>query len=989
MPVSHKPSTLFSRAFIWIPLLSFTLVTLLIGAVGYTIFAQYKRSIEQQEIIDLGAIADLKVAQISAWRNSQVRGAESFMRGAIIPEIFERWLREGAKLNKDRQKILNALAGMRQTQGYQDTLVFDRQGMSRIATKEGYKPDAEEIQLALEAMRDRKILFRDIHWHGGNLDKRLEFHYFAPLMVTDEKGSRVVGAIMLVVAPDLYLFPMIQSWPTSSPSAETLLVRRDGDDVLFLNTLRHKKVAPLSLRIPIATPNLPPAIWFRGGRELGRGIDYRGVPVVSVIREIPATPWIMVAKIDRDELLAPVNALQRWVLFLSLLFIADAGFLILAWRREYHARKQSLRTKQEYKAIIQTARDGFLVVDARGGRLLDVNEAYSRMTGYSTEELLNMRIADIEAMESPEQVDRHNKNIQDAGGDLFETRHRCKDGRIIDVEVSVQCLDLHGGVSIAFIRDITERKATEQKILRLNRLYLGLSRANEAIAHIHDRNALLQEICHIAVEYGRFRLAWIGLINHETQDVEIVASSGEALAYLENLDILSVDADKPGGCGPTGASIREHKIYICNDFSSHPLTLPWRERARNHGLYASATCPLIHEGRAIGAFVLYAGEKNYFDQEMTTLLTDLSTDIFLALENIAREEKRAQAEQVILEGRKFLHQVIDADPNCIFVKDADGRLLLANLAFATKVGKISQELVGIKTATLLPNREQYELNLEMDRKAIETRRKVQYIIPLEMDGDERWMQIIKVPMEQRDGTVHILGIMMDITDSKLAEEELTEAYRELEKVTTHLEVVREEEQKRIARELHDEMGSVLAALHINVSLLAQEIPAEMEHLQTYADALAKLVASGIQAMRNTVASLRPCLLEEVGLKLALEQCVQNFRLNAGIECELRLPEEEITLDETRSTAIFRIVQESLSNVAKYAGASKVNITLSDWDESLVLTVKDNGKGFDPTIRKAKSFGLIGIRERAALVGGVADISSAPGKGTVVQVNFPL
>jgi signal transduction histidine kinase len=227
-----------------------------------------------------------------------------------------------------------------------------------------------------------------------------------------------------------------------------------------------------------------------------------------------------------------------------------------------------------------------------------------------------------------------------------------------------------------------------------------------------------------------------------------------------------------------------------------------------------------------------------------------------------------------------------------------------------------------------------------------------------------------------------------VTERKLAEEKLSESYKMLEKLSTHLEVVREDEQKRIARELHDEMGGVLTALNIYVGMLATQIPAEMTHLLAEVTTMEKLVTSGIQAMRHIVAELRPCMLDEVGLFRALEHYVEDFQKNTGIECNLRLPEEDSAIQGNRATAIFRIVQESLTNVAKHAQANKVIIVLSDWGESLVLTVKDNGKGFDPDNRKTNSFGLMGIRERASLFGGKAIISSAAGKGTTVRINLP-
>jgi len=239
-----------------------------------------------------------------------------------------------------------------------------------------------------------------------------------------------------------------------------------------------------------------------------------------------------------------------------------------------------------------------------------------------------------------------------------------------------------------------------------------------------------------------------------------------------------------------------------------------------------------------------------------------------------------------------------------------------------------------------------------------------------------------------DGNTLIYASARDITERKLAEERLNESYKELENLATRLEVVREVEQKRIARELHDEMGSVLAALNIKVSLLVAQVPPEMTDIKAELDILKQLVAAGIQSMRKTVSELRPTLLDEMGLRSAIERNVQEFEKNTGIECELRLPEEELALDENQSTTIFRIFQEALTNVAKHAQASKVSIVLSEWEKSLVLTIRDDGIGFDPNTRKPKSYGLLGIRERAVLASGKAQIISAAGKGTTVRLSLP-
>ncbi|MDD5331052.1 MAG: response regulator [Sulfuricella sp.] len=406
------------------------------------------------------------------------------------------------------------------------------------------------------------------------------------------------------------------------------------------------------------------------------------------------------------------------------------------------------------------------------------------------------------------------------------------------------------------------------------------------------------------------------------------------------------------------------------------------------GLHAADGLPLIVlTGRDDAGFALQtleAGAQDY--------LVKGRFDTDGLVRAIRYAISRGRLEQRLAETGMHLLALINAMPDVICFKDEEGRWLEAN-DFALKLFRLEGvDYRGKKGSELASQHDFYRetfLACEAGDEAAwqAGASQVEQAIP-RPDAPPLIFDIVRMPLFHEDGRRKGLVVVgRDITTRKQAEEKLRVSNQELQRLATHLEVVREEEQKRIARELHDEMGGVLAALNINVSLLAADIPAEMPQLLADVDSLEKLVADGIRTMRQTVAALRPSLLDEVGLKIAIEKYVQEFRQNTSIECELRLPEEEPVLGATQAAAIFRIIQEALTNVVKHAAASKVNITLSEWDGMLMLTVRDNGKGFDPAIRKAKSFGLIGIQERAAMVGGKAEISSAPGKGTTVRVSL--
>src|ERR1035437_10112165 len=204
------------------------------------------------------------------------------------------------------------------------------------------------------------------------------------------------------------------------------------------------------------------------------------------------------------------------------------------------------------------------------------------------------------------------------------------------------------------------------------------------------------------------------------------------------------------------------------------------------------------------------------------------------------------------------------------------------------------------------------------------------------------------------------------------------------------ERVREDERMHLKRELHDELGQYLLALRLGVSVVDLQFGANNAPLREKTQRLIGIVDSAIKVVRNVVTSLRPAALD-LGIVAALEWLVDEYDHFGGTDmrCELHVCEEDIELDDVRATAIFRIVQSSLTNIVRHAHASKVDITLERKDAKYLLEVRDNGRGCDPGISKDKSLGLVGIRERALALGGEVDIPSAPGQGTSIRVSIPI
>jgi signal transduction histidine kinase len=247
-----------------------------------------------------------------------------------------------------------------------------------------------------------------------------------------------------------------------------------------------------------------------------------------------------------------------------------------------------------------------------------------------------------------------------------------------------------------------------------------------------------------------------------------------------------------------------------------------------------------------------------------------------------------------------------------------------------------------------------------------------------------------MPIEDdQGGRIGWVSVVRDITERKQVEEELRHSSEQLRSLTTRLQTVREEERGRIAREIHDELGQVLTGLKMDLSWLAGRLLKNQKPLLKKTKSMSELVDATIQTVRKISSELRPGILDDLGLSAAIEWQAQEFENRTGIKCRFISSREDFRLDKERSTAVFRLFQETLTNVARHAEATRVDIELEERAGHLILKVHDNGKGITRRqISHSKSLGLLGMRERALLFEGEVEIKGIRGKGTTVTVQIP-
>jgi PAS domain S-box-containing protein len=256
---------------------------------------------------------------------------------------------------------------------------------------------------------------------------------------------------------------------------------------------------------------------------------------------------------------------------------------------------------------------------------------------------------------------------------------------------------------------------------------------------------------------------------------------------------------------------------------------------------------------------------------------------------------------------------------------------------------------------------------------------------------DRFIEIKTIPrFDANKQIVGAINLIRDITEWKHAEEAIKRSEEELRNLTAYLHKVTEIERTNIAREIHDELGSSLTVLKMDLAWLKMKLPEDSGQLAERMHEMAKLIDKTIKTMKRISTDLRPGLLDDLGLAAAIEWQAQEFQKRTGIQSETDIVPKNITFDKDRNTAIFRIFQETLTNIARHAQATKVNIALTERDGEIELQVHDNGRGItEDELGNPKSFGLIGMRERVKIFGGNIIITGVHGKGTLVTVRIPL
>lgn len=698
--------------------------------------------------------------------------------------------------------------------------------------------------------------------------------------------------------------------------------------------------AAVHLRLPVVSADISVDPLWEDSRDFMRGHGFYAswsTPIFNADREVLGTINILYDQVHHPQ---PYE----------MEFVNVAAHLASIAIERSKAEERLRKSEARFRALIEKSADGIALTDENGIFLYASQSAY-RILGYSPDEIIGKT---AEQRIHPEDWQRlsetaHGLSGRQGSSDTVRYRVRHKNGTWLWVEATLTNLFDEPSVRALVVNfsDITQSKLADDKLRVSEERYRSLVAALDEGIFLIDKHGVLlaanstaEKILGMTVQEIKKRTLfdpnW-DAVHEDESSFEV--SDYPAVVTLRTGKALSnivMGVRKPDGKQVTWISVN--------------------------------TQPLMREGESSP----YAVVSSFSD---------------------ITEQLRAQAE--LRKSEEHYRLLFEHSFAGIARLTTGGDMVECNEALAQMLGCNSpEELIATNQSKFyfdLADRQQL-----LDR-LIEQGSLHNYEVRMRrLDGSAVWTLVNASLLQSRDGGEPVLeGVILDITERKLTEQKLEQLYEQSRALSARIETVREEERAHIAREIHDNLGQMMTGLKLDFSWLEKKISRVKDEklhqeVKPKFDEIAKLLEETIQTVRNIASDLRPGVLDTLGLREAIEWQVREFKLRTGVKCSVKLCQEPKDLPPQQATALFRILQELLTNITRHAKATSVRIEMTKTSEELRLSVSDDGIGItEEQIRNPKSLGLLGMRERAMILGGNLTISGHEGHGTIAKVQMPI
>ncbi len=675
------------------------------------------------------------------------------------------------------------------------------------------------------------------------------------------------------------------------------------------------------------------------------------------------------------------------------------GIFILSY--DITQRKKERIELEKYKILSDFARDIILFFETKTGRLIDVNSSALNHYGYSKEEMLKLNLKDIR--HSPDMGPSIKEIRENVGKSfLFETIHKRKDGSIFDVEVSIniQLLD-DNPVIIEIIRDVTERKMNQKRILQLNRIYAVLSDINQAIVRIHDKDQLFKKSCSIAVEKGLFNTACIGFYDETTSIIKIEVVEGEHLSSFKGLRFHSDDL-KLNGKNTTQLILNGEPLII-NDIEKMPSKSLIKLNLSKLNINSFAILPIIVFGKLTGFFLLFSESKEVFNDEELGLIKELAMDISFALSYIEQEKKRKEYEKAVEKSEAKFRSYIENSPDIITMANLDGAIISINNAGITKFGYSEEEILH-KKFTLLLHQDSLQFGIEsFEKLCLEGEASGEARCRCK-DGSDFFALFNAMKLEDKT----LIAYLKDITFKKNYELELVRAKEHAEE----LNKIKSSFLANMSHELRTPMNGILG--------FSELIP-ELKNLDEIREVGSIIHQSGSRLMNtlNLILDLSRIEAGETKLNFELTDLAKELRDIVKLFSATAKQKGLFLKLNTKFKSLFTLIDKNvfesiinnlINNAIKYTEKGGINIYLdtrdTDGEKEIIIEINDTGIGINNHDQElifqefrqvseglnrhyeGTGLGLTLTRKYLRLLNGKIKLTSSPGKGSTFRINLP-
>lgn len=928
--------------------------------VGFIYFVSKKKSLLTEKQLELSSISYLKISQITQWRMERINDGRFLGENTLLMQNFSEYIKnpQNSGLRKD---ILQSLKSLAENYDYKNALLIENNGKV-VLTFPGKDTLVGNFLKPLlpDIIKKRNIVLTDLH--KADLVSFVHLDLVIPLYNRSRSDSEVFGLLALRIDPQRVLYPLLKSWPTLSKSGETLLFRKEGDEIVYLNELRHIKNEVLTFKKNLSSEKLPAALAVQGMTGVLDGIDYRNVQVVAAMNKIPGTSWYMVAKVDRDEVLSGLNdQIKLTSIIWILMILASGSFLGLIFRNQratyyrekYEAELERRTLVRHFDYILKFANDIIFLIDS-DLKIIEANDSALEYYQYSREEFIGMKAEKIRAPETLSKLKENLRYIEENEYATYETVHKRKDNSTFPVELSIRMVMIEGAKFFQTIgRDITERKKVENT----------LKESEDRFRKIFENSPFSIVMTNKDFSIMRANISFCNMIGYDEEDLKLLTFRDFTHPeYIENdeISLLKLVA----GEIPV---YKTEKRYIRKDGAI---------------VWGSATISIIRNEKDEAQFLLVMIEDITSRKKIST---ELDNSVSL------------------------LKATLESTEDGILVVDSSGKIVQFNQKFIDmweipeeiiKIGYDDNTLQYIKNQLTNP-----ELFLDTVNKLYNDT-EAKSLDQLDFK-DGRIYERYSQPQMINGKSVGRVWSFSDITKQKKSEADLIAAKERAEESdrlkTAFLH--------NVSHEIRTPMNAI-----IGFSTLLNEPDLSDEDRNQYIDIIFKSggqllsIINDIVDIANVESGQAKVNLTHFNLNTTLKSLNEQFSMlgksnNVLINLKLSLSDQDskITTDHTK---LVQILSNLINNAVKFTKNGRIDFGYEVKDKFLEFHVKDSGIGIsrefharifdrfyqvDNAVSRqynGTGLGLSICKGYVELLGGVISVQSESGKGTKFIFTIP-